>query len=92
MDNKYLGHWLKQRLITTLGMHPARGTTQGYIATQVGNTQVGSAMLVASMGKGLAMGLKAWGPLKPDSRMQDQMADKENKARYSKEDIAALRG
>ena len=69
-ENKdpYFGQWMENRLDGTMGKRPAAHDGMG--ATGVATPAQGPAHFVAELGKGVAMGLHALGPLKSPSMTQ----------------------
>jgi hypothetical protein len=89
-DNKYLGKWIKQRLNATMGTQSQRGPLVGMWMTRPGSQML--AHFAAELGKGVALGLKALGPLKTPLMAQGGTTDTDSKQLYGEEVIAALMG
>ncbi len=91
-DNDYLERWMKNRLNAAMGHCPhtyasshAPGKAMGH------NVSCVSSVMAAEVGKGVALGLSALGPLRQDLVMQGTTSKMEPKG-YTKDDIAALLG
>ena len=89
-DDAYFGQWMENCLDGTMGKRPAAHDGMG--ATGVATPAQGPAHFVAELGKGVAMGLHALGPLKSPSMTQGGRVDSDSKQGYREEDITALMG
>jgi hypothetical protein len=87
-----LSWWLKQRLSSTLGVPPTIGPPAGATSAYAQGLPNVLAQFAAELGKGVAMGLTAWGPLANSTIAQGGACDGEAKQGYSTEDIGALMG
>ncbi len=89
-DDDYFGKWGENRLASTMGKRPAADGSMG--ATMVVNLAQGPAQFAAELGKGVAMGLQAFGPFKTPLTAQGGGFESKSKQGYGEEDIAALMG
>ncbi len=61
VDDDYLGRWLEQRLDTTLGPRPQGGAPKANTPRGGASGAVPQVDFAADIGKGVALGLKAFG-------------------------------
>ncbi len=91
-EDKDLSRWLEQRLSSTLGARPTIGSPAGVTGVHAQSLPNVLAQFAAEQGKGVTMGLMAWGPLANPSILQGGVGDGESNQGYSTKDIAALMG
>ncbi len=89
-DDAYFGQWMENCLDSTMGTWPATEAHTGALGA-VTAPQV-PAHFAAELGKGVALGLHALGPLKTLALHQSGLADTDGKQGYGEEDIVALMG
>jgi hypothetical protein len=89
-DDAYFKQWVEQQLNATMGAWPTQETCMR--AALAAQSPLVPAQFAAELSKGLALGLKLLGPLKPPTLSQGGHADMETKQGYSNEDIATLMG
>jgi hypothetical protein len=82
----------EQCLSSTLGARPTTGSPEGATSAHAQGLPSVLAQFAAELGKWVAMGLTAWGPLANPTILQGGVGDGEFKQGYSTEDIAALMG
>ena len=92
VEDKYLGKWLEQQLDTTMGTRPQGGVAA--ITTPRGQqtAQLNHATLVADIGKGVALQLKALGGPIAMAHAPTPTTEGNAKMRYTEDDIAAIMG
>ncbi len=89
-DDKYLGKWIEQWLNATMGTRRQRGPlVGGGMNRQMSHMP---AQFAAELGKWVALGLPALGPLKTPLVTQGGTTDTKGKQLYGEEGIAALMG
>ena len=89
-NDDYFGKWVENCLDSTMEKQPA--VDGGMRATMVVNPAQGPAQFAAELGKGVAMGLQAFGPFKTPLTAQGGGFESKSKQGYGEEDIAALMG
>lgn len=87
-DDKYLSKWIEQQLETTMGARPLIHDSVG--APMAASLLTDPAHCAAELGKGVVLGLEAFGPLKSPLVHQWGHSDIIGKQVYGEEDIAAL--
>jgi hypothetical protein len=95
-DDNYFGRWINQRLDSTFGPRPGKGSTghndrSGMALLAYDQAQV-SAIMASEVGKGVALGLRAARHLHRDATNIGGGYDSEGGKGYTKDDIAALMG
>jgi hypothetical protein len=91
-EDKDLSRWLKQCLSSTLGARPTIRSPAGATGAHAQGLPSVLAQFAAELGKGVSMGLTAWGLLANPTVSQSGVGDGESKQGYSTKDIAALMG
>jgi hypothetical protein len=91
-EDKDLSWWLEQRLSSTLGARPTIGSPAGVTGAHAQGLPNVLAQFAVELGKGMAMGLTAWGLLANPTVLQGGVGDGVSKQGYSTKDITALMG
>jgi hypothetical protein len=91
-EDEDLSQWLKQCLSSTLGASPTTGSPAGATGAHAQGLPNVLVQFAVELGKGVAMGLRAWGLLANPTVLQGGVGDGDPKQDYSTEDIAALMG
>jgi hypothetical protein len=88
-DDAYFGQWMENRLDCTMGKRPTTKACMG--APLTGTAAEVPAHFAAELGKGVALGLHAFGgPFKTPAMAQGGFSNADSKKGYGEEDVAAL--
>jgi hypothetical protein len=89
-DDAYFCQWVESRLDGTMGTRPLGSPHPG--VPLAGTSAQVPGHFAAELGKRVALGLQALGPLKPSTGNQGGVTEADRKQMYSEDDIAALMG